>query len=760
MIKIRLKNILILQCVFALACGIYFAIPWSIETVHATEFSIQTGYFMGTDADDTAITGVGFEPQFLMIKDDTADGDDGMIFKTSAMGSDTDTSSKLGEAEADASDLIQTFDPDGFTVGVDGGTDATQDMNLTNVRYNWIAFAGSDCSGSGNFCVGSYTGNGTSLSITSVGFQPDFVLVKGAGATRGLFKTSDMGANDSAYFSAAAYNTSGTLITSFLSNGFTVGNSADVNTNSTTYWYVAFKDTSEAMTTGTYTGNGADNRDYSVASDFNADFVIVRSGNTSSSYGAVYNVTESYDDYSSFFTDTANAVNYIQKLTTDGFQLGSNAAVNESGVAQYYIAFAGAVDPTPSGTFQMATGTYVGDGAPRSITLGFAPDLVIIKVHASGAAPAIYRTRTMWGDESLSLGTNATGFANGITSLNADGFTIGTNNWVNTNGATYAYQAFGNAFKPQTGAGAADFAIGTYLGNGIDDRRIVKVGFQADAVVVKGVASGAGRLAAFKTSAHTGQTSSYFSTLGDVTTALKQTTATSTGGMLLGTVPSVNTVNIRYNWFAFKEGTNFDVGTYTGTGSAQTISTPFQPDLAWAKRLSTNIEAVLRPSTDTGDSSSFFTASATTTDRITSFVSGGFTLGGERSETNANGGSYIYAVWNDAEYAATGELFSSSIDTASYPTILNRNLLRARWSQNVPSGCTLEVRFRGGALSPPTDVDWTDFYSGSGSIVTQDLTGVGDSLRGKRYYQYHVNMESCTSSGETPTLYDIQLDFD
>ena len=51
---------------------------------------------------------------------------------------------------------------------------------------------------------GSYTGNGSSLSVTGVGFAPDVVLVKGATALFAIIHTSTM-ASDAGKFSLDQY---------------------------------------------------------------------------------------------------------------------------------------------------------------------------------------------------------------------------------------------------------------------------------------------------------------------------------------------------------------------------------------------------------------------------------------------------------------------------------------------------------------------------------------------------------------------------
>jgi len=145
-------------------------------SVYAAPFTIQTGYYSGDGSDDRAITGIGFTPDLVMIKDDTPNGTVGIVLKTSAMGGEA----AVALSETDAvltTNRIQSLDADGFTIGTD------PDVNGNNVGQHWTAIGGSDCSATGTFCVGSYGGTGVDQSITTVGFQPDLVVVKRAGAT-------------------------------------------------------------------------------------------------------------------------------------------------------------------------------------------------------------------------------------------------------------------------------------------------------------------------------------------------------------------------------------------------------------------------------------------------------------------------------------------------------------------------------------------------------------------------------------------------
>ena len=92
--------------------------------------------------------------------------------------------------------------------------------------------------------ISTYTGNGSTQSITGLGFQPSWVLIKetsaseswrvfdsARGATKRLFPNT-----------SGTESTAADSLTAFDSDGFSLGSSAGVNENTQTYLYVAFKE--------------------------------------------------------------------------------------------------------------------------------------------------------------------------------------------------------------------------------------------------------------------------------------------------------------------------------------------------------------------------------------------------------------------------------------------------------------------------------------------------------------------------------------
>ncbi len=123
----------------------------------------------------------------------------------------------------------------------------------------------------GQMATGTYTGNGTSQSITNVGFQPDVVIVKRFGHRKAYIRISTMPAGMSRMIKKKnAMDANG--ITSLDATGFTVGGKVHVNWLNDTYYWIAFKQEAGVCEVDSYTGTPAAQ---TVPVAFQPDYVIV-----------------------------------------------------------------------------------------------------------------------------------------------------------------------------------------------------------------------------------------------------------------------------------------------------------------------------------------------------------------------------------------------------------------------------------------------------------------------------------------------------
>ena len=120
-----------------------------------------------------------------------------------------------------------------FSVGTDN------DVNVSGEEF--IAYCFRGISGFSKF--GTYNGTGSTQSITGLGFQPNWVMIKRTDGTENWYiQDSVRGSTKQVYanLTNAEYNETG-AITSFGSDGWTMGNYTGINNNGQTYIYAAFK---------------------------------------------------------------------------------------------------------------------------------------------------------------------------------------------------------------------------------------------------------------------------------------------------------------------------------------------------------------------------------------------------------------------------------------------------------------------------------------------------------------------------------------
>jgi hypothetical protein len=277
---------------------------------------VASGSYTGNGADNRTITGVGFQPNAVIVKSDDNSGVAEM--RTSTMSGDN--TKPLAGATALTANLIQSLDANGFTLGNDNA------VNRNSRAYHWVAFK----SYTGHMSLGTYTGNGTSQSVTGLGFSPEYVMMLPATNQRATQRMAAM----TATFQFDADAGIATGITSLNSNGFSVGNDAKVNQNAVTYHYVAFNEDVDEMDTSSYSGTGASHSITGVG--FQPAYVIVRAnGNREGAHRA----SAVSGTGSQLFASTANESTGITALQSDGFQVGTSNTVNNAANTYDYVAF-------------------------------------------------------------------------------------------------------------------------------------------------------------------------------------------------------------------------------------------------------------------------------------------------------------------------------------------------------------------------------------------------------------------------------------
>ena len=280
---------------------------------------VASGTYTGNGSDNRAITGVGFQPDVVIVKSDDNSGV--AEIRTSTMTGDV-TKPMSGNTALTAN-LIQSLDAGGFTLGNDNA------VNRNGRAYHWTAFK----SYTGHMALGSYTGNGTTKSITGLGFSPEYAMVLPAANTAAVQRMNGM----TRTFTFGADTGSTTGITSLDGGGFSVGNSTSVNSNTATYHYIAWNQDIDEMQTSSYAGTGASHSITGVG--FQPSFVVVHANDTATGRAGAMRSSALSGTASQLFTATANESTGITALQSDGFQVGTGASVDNNGTTYHYVAF-------------------------------------------------------------------------------------------------------------------------------------------------------------------------------------------------------------------------------------------------------------------------------------------------------------------------------------------------------------------------------------------------------------------------------------
>lgn len=354
------------------------------------------------------------------------------------------------------------------------GTDAS--VNASGGSYVAYAFA-HDPSADGIIQCGSYAGNGSVFPTINLGWEPQFLMVKRSSGGAGSWQMLDVmrGINTGSIDATLQANSSASEsmqdVAYPTATGFQIeSSSTEINTNSSTYIYLAIRRPNKPPTTGTRvynaiarTGTGADVTVTGVG--FAPDLYLPAGRSSGSNYASMFSRLTGNQRYLiiSLTAGEQNDSNAVTAFNIDGVSLGTDSGsggiVNTSGSTYINHFFKRA-----PGVFDVVC--YTGTGVARTVdhSLGVAPGLMIVKTR-SGSGEAWIVGYASSPDAATILALNST---NGNMSGNPTIFnstrptssvlSLGTATNVNANTATYVAYLF--ATKPGISK------VGSYTGNG------------------------------------------------------------------------------------------------------------------------------------------------------------------------------------------------------------------------------------------------------------------------------------------------------
>ena len=302
------------------------------------------------------------------------------------------------------------------------------------------------------------TGTGATASVSTLGFQPDFVWIKSrSNATAHNLFNSVIGATKGIQSTGPnAQYTDANSLTAFNANGYSLGSDASsrgVNINTNTYVDWAWKESTTAgLDILSWTGDGTGARTINHALGVTPEFMMLR-GTDARARACWFNSMTSVAYYMDLGTYAAEAIDTTMfdstAPTSTTFRVGSYNNVNAvTYVGYFFSSIAGFSN----------IGSYTGNASADGpfVFCGFRPRLVIIKdVTSANLGWRLYdsvrETYNEMGGGLEAASTAAESYATSVRALDflSNGFKIRVSaSGLNGSGVKYAFIAFAeNSFK-------------------------------------------------------------------------------------------------------------------------------------------------------------------------------------------------------------------------------------------------------------------------------------------------------------------------
>ena len=325
----------------------------------------------------------------------------------------------------------------------------------------------------------------------------------------------------------------------------------------------------------------------------------------------------------------------------------------------------------------VASGSYVGNGASgRAITgLGFQPLVVIVKGNRNDGA--VCRSTDMPVGYCKHLAGTWNLQPNRLLSLDADGFSVGSDVDVNASGSTYYWVAF---------SAGDELRVGSYSGSGFAAQTISGLGIDPDLVLVMGEgATRAWHRSREMAAGYSLPFSTEFASTNRISSLLAD-------GFQVGTSGDVNGQFTTYHYIAWTDSPGrLATGKYWGDGvdgSAVELG-GFQPDFVWVKSGGSTTGAQ-RPAALTGDATLSFEALANFANGIQGLTATGIERGSSAA-VNQNGQAFFWLAARGADHAELGLALSADDATPDAGQAVQLTLVLANAGPRTATGVQLSL---------------------------------------------------------------------
>ncbi len=321
-------------------------------TINKSTDYFNTKLWTGTGAEN-AITGVGFQPDWVWIKN--RDASEHHKLYDAVRGANKVIYSNLTNAEATVTQDVKSFDSDGFTLGTESAVNASgQDI----VGWNWKANGQGSANNDGStnttytsantaagFSIVKWTPSGSAETVGhGLGAVPKMIITKNLGASQGWFtyhhsigNTKYLLLNDTAVEATDSNAWNNTTPTSSV---FSVGSQFA----GSDYVAYCFAEKVGYSKFGKYVANGSNDGAFCYTG-FKPGFIMIKSSTTAMYWHIFDNKRLGYNAYNYRLnpnaTDVETTTTDVIDILSNGFKIRTNQQqFGTSGATYIYMALA------------------------------------------------------------------------------------------------------------------------------------------------------------------------------------------------------------------------------------------------------------------------------------------------------------------------------------------------------------------------------------------------------------------------------------
>jgi hypothetical protein len=336
-------------------------------TINKSSEHFNTKLYTGNGSNGHAITGVGFQPDWVWLKNRSAGTSHVVVDAVRGNNKVLSSNNTEPESPTSANKDFRSFDSDGFTVDTNEQYGSTNTNGANIVAWNWKAgnsAGSSNTDGSINttytsvnttagFSISKYTGNGTGgatighglgsvlhmyiVKRLDAGSSNWHVYHQGIGATKGLRLNLTNAENTTDIWQDTAPT----------SSVFSLGSSVDVNASGGTYIAYCFAEKTGYSKFGSYVGTNSGADGPFIYTGFKPAFILIKNTTSSADWHIRDNKRDTYNASTHFLKPNSSDAEVTSgeaiDILSNGFKIKANGLkVQDSGNTYIYMAFAAA----------------------------------------------------------------------------------------------------------------------------------------------------------------------------------------------------------------------------------------------------------------------------------------------------------------------------------------------------------------------------------------------------------------------------------